>query len=221
MPSETLHPQPPTQRPGCFFVIGWMIATVLGFILSLSMLVVGERPDLGLQQGFLGGSVVGLLQGLVLIRYRFRGGWWIVATALAWGIAGASSIGVVGWFAPRGLTILSSRLIYGAISGLKIGLIAGFVQWLSLRLTLPKFSISWIAWNTVAWMVGLASGWAIGGVLRRITNLFISELFGLTLAWLIVGLIGGVALSHLLSRTHQQGQNAPIPVIGRSEIPNL
>ena len=190
------------KRPGCIFLPSWTMATLAGFILSLSVLVVGERADLGLWHGIIGGGIVGLLQGLVLVCYGYvlGGSWWIIANFLAWGIAGASTLGVVGWFAPQGEMALLSRLIYGAFDGLKLGILTGFAQWVALRRTISTFSGWWITWNTLAWMLGLACGWAIAGILRQLTNLFIGEVIGLVVAWLIVGLIGGLALSLLLRR---------------------
>jgi len=210
MNSENPRLYPSFHRPGCFFVMVWAIATVLGFALSLSIVTIGERPDLGLWQGVLGGGIVGLTQGLILMRYRLGSGWWIVANTVAWGIAGASSIGAIGWFAPRGLTALPSRLIYGTFDGLKIGIIAGFSQWLALKQTASKFSASWIAWNTLAWILGLAFGWSIGGILRQITNLFISEVVGLIVTWTIVGLIGGIALGFSLRNACRQPPDSPL-----------
>ncbi|MEB3360160.1 MAG: hypothetical protein VKK04_25770, partial [Synechococcales bacterium] len=174
---------------------------LLSFCLSLSVLTIGERTDLGLWQGIWGGGMVGLLQAFLLMRYRLGGVWWLGANTIAWGIAGASTIGVVGWFAPAGLTAPILRLIYGAIAGLKIGLLTGFAQWFALRHTAPKFSPCWIALNAGAWIVGLGAGWAIAGVLRQVTNLFASEVVGLVIAWGVVGLVGGIALSLLLRKT--------------------
>ncbi|MGP1384757.1 MAG: hypothetical protein ACTS2F_14425 [Thainema sp.] len=185
---------PTFQGSRYLFSIAWIAATTLGFMLSLTVVVVGERSNLGLWQGLLGGGIVGLFQDLVLMGYGLRSGWWIVANALAWGVAGASSIGVVGWFAPDGLSLLSARLIYGAFDGLKIGVMTGFVQWFAIRQTVPRFSTWWIAWNAFAWMIGLAAGWAIARELRQVTNLFVSEVFGLVITWLIVGLINGIVL---------------------------
>ncbi len=186
------------QSSRYLFSIAWIAATVLGFVVSLTVVVVGERSNLGLWQGLLGGGIIGLFQGLVLMGYGLRSGWWIVANALAWGVAGASSIGVVGWFAPAGLSLLSTRLVYGAFDGLKIGVMTGFAQWFAIRQSVPRFSTWWIVWNTVAWMIGLAAGWAIAGELRQVTNLFASEVFGLVVTWLIVGLMSGIVLSRSL-----------------------
>lgn len=203
----TPHSPPSAKRAGCCFIAGWITATMLGFVLSLLVFSIGERPDLGVWHGILGGGIIGLFQGLVLARYNLGGRWWFIANALAWGIAGMSSIGVVGWFAPSRLIGLPLRMIYGALEGLKIGIITGFVQWWVLKRTVATFPVAWITCNTLTWMVGLASGWAFGGVLRQMTNLFISEVVGLIVAWSIVSLISGVALSVLLGSADRQASN--------------
>jgi len=192
-----INAYPRFRQTRCCFLISWTAATVAGFLVSLSLFAIGERPDLGGWQGVLGGGAIGLFQGLVLMRYRLGGKRWMLANAIAWGIAGISPIGVVGWFAPEHLTALSSRLVYGIIEGMKIGAIAGFFQWLAMRNARTNLSALWILLNALIWGISLALGWVVGGELRQITNLFLSEAIGLTIAWTIVGFLTGIALSLL------------------------
>ncbi|MGD1906009.1 MAG: hypothetical protein ACFB0C_08455 [Leptolyngbyaceae cyanobacterium] len=183
------------------FAVGWAMVTVIGFAISWAMFAVGERSDLGLWQGLLGGGTVGLLQSLVLMRYGIRSPGWVLATALAWGLAGVSAMGVVGWFAPVAGTSLLTRVLYGAWEGLRIGAWLGFWQWLSLRSANAKLPTSWMFWSAGIWMIGLMAGWFIGGELRLLTNLFVSEVVGLVVAWMIVGAIAGLILGRLLRIT--------------------
>lgn len=192
-----INTSPRFRQTRCCFLISWIAATVTGFIFSLSLFAIGERPDLGGWQGVLGGGAIGLFQGLVLMRYQLEGKRWMLANAIAWGIAGTSSIGVVGWFAPEHLTALSSRLVYGIIEGLKIGAIAGFLQWLAMKPKHARLSPLWIFLSALIWGISLALGWVVGGELRHITNLFLSEAIGLTIAWTIVGFLTGIALNLL------------------------
>jgi hypothetical protein len=52
----------------------------------------------------------------------------------------------------------------------------------------------WILTSALGWGVGLAIGWSVGGILRLKSHLFLSELVGLTLAWVVVAAITGVTL---------------------------
>lgn len=82
MQSKNSYVRQSFKPPGCYFIVEWMLATAGGFALSLSILVVGERPDLGFWHGIRG--VVGWCQGIVLLRYRLAGEWWFLANAIAW-----------------------------------------------------------------------------------------------------------------------------------------
>jgi hypothetical protein len=121
------------------------------------------------------------------------GGFWQMRS-LGWGLAGVSPIGVVGWLAPQNLPNLLSRGSYGTLEGLQIGVLAGFLQWLVFKRSLPNFSACWLVWNGLAWTVGLPVGWLLGGILRQKSNLFVGEAIGLLATWLVVGGIAGVAL---------------------------
>ncbi len=60
--------------------------------------------------------------------------------------------------------------------------------------TAGKKAWTWILTSALGWGVGLAIGWSVGGILRLKSHLFLSELVGLTLAWVVVAAITGVAL---------------------------
>jgi len=47
----------------------------------------------------------------------------------------------------------------------------------------------WILTRHTGWGVGLAIGWSLGGILRLKSHLFLSELVGLTLAWVVVAAV--------------------------------
>ena len=75
----------------------------------------------------MGGAVVGLAQWLVLRNRIFQSRWWVVVSIVAWLLIGASSLGALGWIAPRTEQIWL-RLFYGVINGAIMGGILGLAQ---------------------------------------------------------------------------------------------
>ena len=186
------------SQAGFGFWLQWTLATWLGFLISLLLVEVGEKPDVSAWEGAIGGLTIGLSQWLV-IRQRFSGTvGWAVLNCLGWGLLGGMSLGAIGWAAPRTFDI-SLRLIYGAINGAEVGALLGLVQWFALRPHVRR-PWSWLLANMVSWALGLSIGWAVGGVLRRMNHLFLSEILGLAFAWAIVGTLTGIALVKIVNR---------------------
>ncbi|MGK7942584.1 MAG: hypothetical protein AB4062_20985 [Crocosphaera sp.] len=174
----------------------WTIMTVFGFLSSLIWIEIGETPDLKIIQGMIGGTIIGSFQALILSRFFPHAWLWILATLIPWGLMGGSQWGVMGWFVPRTELImvrLQTGLILGGITGIWVGL----WQWFVLKSVLSK-SYLWIIFNGISWSLGLAIGWIIGGILLLKTNLFLGEVIGLAIAWFLIGLQTGIALSYLL-----------------------
>ena len=187
-----------TTQVGWSFWLQWTLATWLGFLISLLLVEVGEKPDVSIWEGAIGGVTIGLSQWLVL-RQRFdRAIGWLVVNCLIWGLLAGISLGAVGWAAPRTPTI-SLRVIYGAINGAQVGALVGFTQWLAIRPQVRR-PWGWILANMVSWSLGLSFGWAVGGVLRQMTRLFLGEIIGLTIAWAIVAILTGIALVKMTKR---------------------
>ncbi|MGB5596689.1 MAG: hypothetical protein WBM62_22030 [Crocosphaera sp.] len=179
-----------------FYWLQWTMVTLIGFLFSLIWIEIGEPPDLQILQGMIGATIIGLLQALLLSRFFPHAWLWMLATLIPWGLMSGSQFGVMGWFAPRSELIMV-RLTTGLILGGMTGIWVGIWQWLVLKTILSK-SYLWIIFSGISWALGLSIGWIIGGVLRSMTHLFLGEVIGLAIAWLLVGIQTGIALGYLL-----------------------
>ena len=141
--------------------------------------------------GAIGGAVIGLAQGM-LLKPRVSIAGWVLASLVSWSLIGGSDLGAIGWVAPRTLN-LGSRATFGVLDGSLVGALIGVGQWFILRQQVKKAWV-WILTSALGWGVGLAIGWSVGGILRLKSHLFLSELVGLTLAWVVVAAVTGVAL---------------------------
>lgn len=158
--------------------------------MSLCLVEINVRPNVGAMSGAIGGSVIGLAQGM-LLKPRVSIAGWVLASLVSWSLIGGS-VGAIGWVAPRTLN-LGIRATFGVLDGSLVGALIGVGQWFILRQQVKKAWV-WILTSALGWGVGLAIGWSVGGILRLKSHLFLSELVGLTLAWVVVAAITGVAL---------------------------
>lgn len=177
------------------FCFQWVLLTLVAFMLSLCFVEIDVKPYVGAMEGVVGGAVIGLAQGLVLRQRVEIAVWWVLASIVSWGLIGASNLGAIGWVAPRAL-MLEPRVISGVFFGLQVGAGLGVGQWLVLR-HYVKRAIAWLLVSSLSWAIALPIGWALGGVLRLATHLFLSELVGLAVTWVIVAAITGIALQLL------------------------
>lgn len=174
------------------FFFKWTGATFIGFLLSLLLIEVGQRGELKTIDAMIGGTITGLTQSLVLSQF-FSNTWlWIFVNLMGWGLLAGNHVGVIGWVAPNSM-FLNVRLIYGAIFGAIVGLWLGIWQWIVLRNYFHK-AWHWIWIMLISWTLGLSLGWCLGGILRSVTQLFIGEVVGLAITWLIVGLITSIGM---------------------------
>lgn len=181
-----------------FSYLSWTGVTVIGFLCSLVWVEVGEVPDLNLFQAMIGATIIACFQALLLSRFFAHAWLWILSTFMAWTLMGASAFGVIGWFAPRTELIMvrwTTGLMLGSITGIWVG----FWQWLILKPVLSK-SYLWILFSSMSWSLGLSIGWIVGGILRSITHLFLGEVMGLIVVWILVGMQTGIGLSYLLQK---------------------
>ena len=183
-------------KTDCGFWLQWVLATLAGFLVSLCLIEIDVRPHIKATEGVIGGAIVGLAQGIVLEqRSKNIAPWWALMSIVSWGLIGASNFGAIGWMAPR-TSQLEPRLIFGLLNGLQVGVLLGIGQWLVLQQRCKK-ALIWIPIVATSWAIGLVLGWGIGGVLRQVTRLFLSELVGLAIVWVANSAITGFALVRL------------------------
>jgi hypothetical protein len=187
------------MKIGLCFWLQWVLVTLVGFLVSLYWVEVGEIPEVRFIEGAIGGAVIGLAQWLVL-RQQFSSIWgWVLASIVCWSLLGSSGLGALGWSVPSVMSI-PLRALNGAMDGALIGTLFGVVQGLVLNDHIYR-AWRWILANSVAWAVGLALGWTLGAILHSVTGLFLGEVVGLALGWIVVAAITGVALRHVARGT--------------------
>ncbi|HAC65126.1 MAG TPA: hypothetical protein DCF68_16755 [Cyanothece sp. UBA12306] len=190
-----------------FSWIQWAIGTAIAFLTSLLWVEIGEPRDLGTIEGTIGGTIIGCFQALILSRWLPQSWLWMIATLIPWGLMGGSNFGLIGWVAPRTDSWLI-RLVVGLIFGAITGFWTGIWQWLVLRTRLSG-SQWWIIINSLSWSVGLSLGWLVGGLLRWKTHLFLGEVIGLGITWILVGIQTGIGLGKLLERNFPTLKSRP------------
>ncbi|QSJ14237.1 hypothetical protein JYQ62_20110 [Nostoc sp. UHCC 0702] len=170
------------------FTLLWIAATFGGFLVSLLLIEVGEKPDIGVAQATFGGLAIALPQSLIFRQTVFSVKW-ILLTAIAWAVITAIGVGAVGWMIPT-TQFIRPRLIFGAIYGAIGGLGIGVAQSLAIRQ--PVSCWLWIVVSSASWAVAIPLGSAVGIILHRSTHLFLGEVAGLGVTWLVVAILTGV-----------------------------
>lgn len=172
------------------FTLQWILATLGGFILSLLLIEIGEKPDVGMLQGAIGGLLIALPQAFVL-RERIKNPWlWVWSSLGGWVFITAVGIGAVGWVVLT-TQVLALRIVIGAVVGAFAGFGIGLAQWLAIQEYTP-LAWRWIIVSSLSWSIALAIGSAIGALLYRFTQLFLGEVVGLAVTWLVVAILTGV-----------------------------
>lgn len=195
--------------------LGWTGLTWLAFLLSLLFVEVGEKSDISLADGFLGGLLIGLAQWQVIRPYLHNAYRWIIVSALSWGALALFHIGAIGWMAP-GTPSLLIRGTVGLFYGGYVGVVIGMGQWWVIRKQV-KQAWRWIPLTSGIWGMAIALGWLIGGGLRAASNLFISEVIGLMLAWGAIAALSGLGIVGLmLPATSAASPSANRPVTDHS-----
>ncbi|MGH1394366.1 MAG: hypothetical protein ACRAVC_10060 [Trichormus sp.] len=180
------------------FVLLWILATFGGFLASLCWIEIGERAEIGVIQAAMGGIAIALPQSLILREniYTIR---WIILTVTAWVLLTVIGMGAIGWSIPSS-QILALRLYFGALYGAFGGFAIGLAQWLAIRQP-TSWSWQWIIVNSLSWAVALPIGYTLGIILHRMTGLFLGEVLGLAITWLIVAILTGMTAYRFINES--------------------
>ncbi|MBD2448851.1 hypothetical protein H6G76_17150 [Nostoc sp. FACHB-152] len=177
------------------FTLQWAIATVGGFLLSLWWIEIGEKSDVGIAQASFGGLAIAFPQSLIL-RHNILSGRWVLATLLAWATMTAIGLGAVGWIVPTTQNI-ALRLLWGTTLGTVGGFAIGIAQWTAIPKSVA-LSWQWILISAISWAIAVPIGSTIGIILLRLTRLFLGEVAGLAITWILVAILTGINAYRLL-----------------------
>ena len=174
--------------------LGWVLATTLGWLVGFAIC---EAFASFLQSLRADGAVIGISIGIaqwLVLRQRFGGAkLWILVSVLGFAI---------GKFAADAVIQTETGFVGLVLSGLVIGIGAGFAQWVVLVRHVSRAEL---------WIVASALGWALGWVVIGTVDdaiggpTVMAYLIG-ALGAAVAGLITGTALVWLL--------HSPTPVDG-------
>jgi hypothetical protein len=177
------------------FTLLWSFTTLISFFLSLFLIEIGEKLDVGVLEAVVGGFAIALPQSYILRQTIFPLGW-ILSTILGWVVITAIGVGTVGWYVPS-TELFYFRIFFGIISGGIGGLVIGVAQWWLAIPSSLHWGWCWMFLNSAIWAVALPVGSIIGIFLRRFTKLFLGEVVGLAITWLLVGILTGITAYRL------------------------
>ncbi|MDB9310812.1 hypothetical protein PN471_19720 [Aphanizomenon sp. CS-733/32] len=178
------------------FTLKWVVATFLGFLLSLLMIEISEEPDMSVLEAAIGSLTISIPQSY-LLRQSISPGKWVLSTLFTWVIIAAIGVGVLGWTVTTS-AFLATRIFLGIIIGGIGGLLIGVCQWLlAIPPSLP-LAWKWVFVNIISWMISIPIGSTVGLFLHRITNLFLGEVVGLAVTWLLVATLTGASAVRII-----------------------
>jgi hypothetical protein len=178
------------------FILKWVFATLLGFSFSLLMIEISEKPDMDIIEALIGSLFISLPQSYIL-RKTISPVSWVLSTIFPWLIITVIGVGVLGWTVTTA-DFLPTRIIAGIIAGGIGGLLIGTSQW---WLAIPPSFFSawkWVFVNIISWMIAIPFGSTVGLFLHRITNLFLAEVVGLAITWLLVAIFTGISAKRIM-----------------------
>ena len=176
------------------FILTWSFTTIASFFLSLLLIEVGEKSDLEVVDAAIGGLAIAIPQSY-LLRKTIPPLNWIISTVLGWVLITVIGIGTIGWFVLSAHNLYSRILISMIDSGIG-GLIIGLSQsCLAIPPSFPQ-KWSWVFVNAINCILGFTIGSLIGILTRK--SSILSEVFGLSIGWLIVGILTSISANRLL-----------------------
>ena len=169
--------------------IQWVVATVVGWGIGffLCEALNAFLASFTHSDGLVIGTAVGVAQGLVLRRRIAPMGWWVLTSAIGFGVGKA-----LGEAVGQGMPAVLGHGLAGAI----IGAVVGVAQWLVLRGRVARAEW-WVVANVVAWAIG----WSVISLVEHAegTSTLVVYLVGGAGA-AMAGIVTGIALI-ALSRT--------------------
>jgi hypothetical protein len=78
------------------FTLKWIFVTLVGFLFSLLIIEVSEKPDMSLIEAAIGSLTIAIPQSY-LLRKTISPTNWVLSTLFAWLIIAALDVGVLGW----------------------------------------------------------------------------------------------------------------------------
>jgi hypothetical protein len=172
------------------FTLMWTIATLSGFLVSLFFIEIGEKQYIGLLETAVGGLAIALPQSYIL-RHRVFPLGWVLSTLFGWLLILFMGVGAVGWCVPS-TELLPMRIFLGIISGGTGGFVIGLTQWwLAVPQSVP-WTWCWMFLSSAIWSVSVPIGSIIGLTLCNFTQLFLGEVVGLVITWLLVSILTGI-----------------------------
>jgi hypothetical protein len=171
------------------FILLWTVATCGGFLGSLFWLEIAEQPEIGMVQAAIGGLAIALPQSFIL-KDNISILKWVLFTSVAWVTITAIGVGTIGWIIPS-TGIFPLRLLNGVRSGFIGGFSIGLAQWLAIRQPVP-WAWQWVLVNCFSWAIAIPIGTTLGFILHRLTRLFLGEVIGLGITWLLVAILTGI-----------------------------
>jgi hypothetical protein len=185
---------------GWGFWLAWVLASIMGLVVGalLGMSVAyglfdrdGVDATIGITGGIVMGATSGFLQWVVLREKVARAGWWVLASALGFAIAG----GTLG-----AIRINENYVMAGILFAAVFGVAGGIMQWLVLRQQVVRAGL-WILASILGSLVG-AIGFPISSAIGAAGNYGLSAMvFGL-LFGAGLGAIPGAVLAWLLRQSH-------------------
>ena len=205
------------SQAGWGFWLGWVVASTLGwlvgFIIAFFLLaivggIVGEDTGMNVLGLILGafifgaslGSMVGILQWLVLRRRVSNAGWWVLASTVGF-IVGQGGVEVAMYVAfgyPEEMGGMSSftNVLGQTVVPALTGAVIGTLQWLVLR-----GKVSRAGW----WVLASIVGWVLGVTVAEIIPWGVEEM-GILSSLVVSGAVTGAALVWLLRQPVPEAQ---------------